>query len=37
LRSEGKEVVGGVEVKTFLAKVAEDPGSIIFELEIVFG
>jgi hypothetical protein len=37
LCSEGKEVVRGVEVETVLAKLAEDPGSIVLELEIVFG
>jgi hypothetical protein len=37
LRGEGEEVVSGVQVKTVLAKLAEDPRSIVFELEIVFG
>lgn len=37
LRGEGEEVVSGVQVKTVLAKLAEDPRSIVFKLEIVFG
>ena len=37
LCGEREEVISGVEVKAVLAKLAEDPGSIIFELEIVFG
>ena len=37
LCGEGKEIVGGVQVETLLTKVAEDPRSIVFELEIILG
>jgi len=37
LCGEREEIISRVEVKTVLAKLAEDPGSIVLELEIVLG
>ena len=35
-RGEREEVVGGVELETVFAKIAENPGCVVFEFEIVF-
>jgi hypothetical protein len=37
LGGEGEEVVGCVEVEVGVSEVAEDPRSVVFELEVVSG
>ena len=34
---EGEEVVGWVEVEVFFSQSSEDPGCVVFELEVVLG